>query len=219
MLEQDTTQQDHDRHLAVVRDEIKRMTGTLHHILESTRVKVERRPVDINAVVHDVLTVNAPILLPRPIELTTDLPEGLALIAGDVHGLHGVIFNLVTNAIQAMPEGGELSIVTRYVRDESVDGIIILPGSYHLKAGAVRLIVRDTGPGIPREHINRIFEPFFTTRGSHRGTGLGLAICHRVISSAGGRLAVHSVVGIGTTFTIDLPLWKERHPGDASDDV
>jgi signal transduction histidine kinase len=219
MLEQDTTQQDHDRHLAVVRDEIKRMTGTLHHILESTRVKVERRPVDINAVVHDVLTVNAPILLPRPIELTTDLPEGLALVAGDVHGLHGVIFNLVTNAIQAMPEGGELSIVTRYVRDENVDGIIILPGSYHLKAGAIRLMVRDTGPGIPREHVNRIFEPFFTTRHSQRGTGLGLAICHRVISSAGGRLAVHSVVGVGTTFTIDLPLWKERHPGDESDDV
>lgn len=217
MLKEDTTKEDHDRHLTVVREEIKRMTGTLHHILESTRVKVERRPVDINAVVHDVLLVNAPVLLRRSIELLTDLPQGLSPVAADVHSLHGVIFNLVTNAIQAMPEGGELAIVSRYVRDENIEGTIVLPGTYRLRAGAVRLIVRDTGHGIPSEHVNRIFEPFFTTRDSQRGTGLGLAICHRVISSIGGRLAVQSIIGVGTTFIIDLPLWLERHSGDDSD--
>jgi signal transduction histidine kinase len=217
MLKEDTIQEDHDRHLAVVREEIKRMIGTLRHILESTRVKVERRPVDVNAVVHDVLLVNAPVLLSRSIELLTDLPQGLSPVAADVHSLHGVIFNLVSNAIQAMPEGGELAIVSRYVRDETIEGTIVLPGTYRLKAGAVRVIVRDTGLGILPEHVNRIFEPFFTTRGSERGTGLGLAICHRVISSTGGRLAVHSIVGVGTTFTIDLPLWIERHSGDESD--
>jgi signal transduction histidine kinase len=217
MLEDDATIEDRDRHLSVVRAEVKRMIEILHHILESTSVRIERSPVDLNTVVRDVLAVNAPGLPHRSIELVTDLPQGLSPVAADPQTLHGVIFNLVTNAIQAMPQGGELAICTRHVRNEESDGTLVVSGTHELEDGAIRLIVRDTGHGIPPEYLQRIFEPFFTTRQAQRGTGLGLAICHRAVSSAGGRLAVQSVVGQGTAFTIDLPLWKGRRLGKDSD--
>ncbi|MDE3041308.1 MAG: HAMP domain-containing protein [Nitrospirota bacterium] len=217
MLEHDATIEDRDRHLSVVRAEVKRMIEILHHILESTRVRTERSPVDLNAVIQDVLAVNAPGLPHRSIELVTDLPQGLAPVAADTQTLHGLIFNLVTNAIQAMPQGGELAICTRYIRNEETDGTLVVAGTPELEDGAIRLIVRDSGHGIPSEYVHRIFEPFFTTRQAQRGTGLGLAICHRAVSAAGGRLAVQSAVGQGTTFIIDLPLWRGRRLGEASD--
>ncbi len=217
MLEHDATIEDRDRHLSVVRAEVKRMIEILHHILESTRVRTERSPVDLNAVIRDVLAVNVPGLPHRSIELVTDLPQGLAPVAADPQTLHGLIFNLVTNAIQAMPQGGELAICTQHIRHEESDGTLVVAGTPELEDGAIRLIVRDTGHGIPPEYIHRMFEPFFTTRQAQRGTGLGLAICHRAVSSAGGRLAVQSVVGQGTNFTIDLPLWRGRRFGEQSD--
>ena len=217
MLEHDATIEDRDRHLSVVRAEVKRMIEILHHILESTRVRTERSPVDLNAVIRDVLAVNVPGLPHRSIELVTDLPQGLAPVAADPQTLHGLIFNLVTNAIQAMPQGGELAICTQHIRHEESDGTLVVAGTHELEDGAIRLIVRDTGHGIPPEYVHRIFEPFFTTRQAQRGTGLGLAICHRAVSAAGGRLAVQSAVGQGTTFIIDLPLWRGRRLGEASD--
>jgi|CXWL01.1.fsa_nt_gi signal transduction histidine kinase len=217
MLEHDATIEDRDRHLSVVRAEVKRMIEIIHHILESTRVRIERSSVDLNAVIRDVLAVNVPGLPHRSIKLLTDLPEGLAPIAADPQTLHGVIFNLVANAIQAMPEGGELVICTQYIRNEESDGALVVAGTHELDNGAIRLIVRDTGHGIPPEYIHRMFEPFFTTRQAQRGTGLGLAICHRAVSSVGGRLSVQSAVGQGTTFTIDLPLWRGRRFGEKSD--
>ena len=217
MLEDDATIEDRDRHLSVVRAEVKRMIEILHHILESTHVRIERSPVDLNAVIRDVLAVSAPGLPHRSIGLVTDLPQGLAPVAADPQTLHGVIVNLVTNAIQAMPQGGELAICTRYIRNEESDGTLVVAGTHELEDGAIRLLVRDTGHGIPPEYVQRIFEPFFTTRQAQRGTGLGLAICHRAVSSAGGRLAVQSVVGQGTTFTIDLPLWRGRRLREAFD--
>ena len=217
MLEGDVTIEDRDRHLSVVRAEVKRMIETLHHILESTRVRIERNPVDLNAVIQDVLAVNAPGFIHQSIEIVTDLPQGLAPVSADAHTLHGVVFNLLTNAIQAMSQGGELAICTRYIRNEKSDGILVVTGTPELDDGAIRLLVRDTGHGIPPEYVHRIFEPFFTTRQAQSGTGLGLAICHRAVSSAGGRLAVQSIVGRGTTFTIDLPLWKGRRFGKEFD--
>ena len=217
MLEDDATIEDRDRHLSVVRAEVKRMIEILHRILESTHIRIAWSPVDLNGVIRDVLAVNAPGFPHRSIDLVTDLPQGLAPVAADPHTLHGVIFNLVTNAIQAMPQGGELAICTRYIRHEESDGTLVVAGTPELEDGAIRLIVRDTGHGISPEYVHRIFEPFFTTRQAQRGTGLGLAICHRAVSLAGGRLAVQSVVGEGTTFTIDLPLWKGRRLIEAFD--
>jgi signal transduction histidine kinase len=101
-----------------------------------------------------------------------------------------VLFNIILNAIQAMEEGGTLSIVTEAGE----------------KGGrkSVRIIVSDTGRGIPPEELDKIFVPFFTTK--TQGTGLGLPICKQLLEQHGGTITVESRVGRGTTFTIDLPV-------------
>ena len=197
------------RHLTIIRSEIDRMVAIIQHILESTRLQVQSAAVDLNEVVRGIEGLIAPSLSGKRITFKMDLAAPLPSVAGDQRALHGMIFNLVTNSIHAMPDGGELTVKTLYAIDERVQGTIVLRGDAVLKRGAVRLIVQDTGCGIPSDHVAKIFEPFFTTRPNRGGTGLGLAICHRVVSSIGGRMAVHSVVGQCTCFTIDLPVWKE----------
>jgi signal transduction histidine kinase len=194
------------------------MVTIIQHILESTRLQVRSAAVDLNEVIRGVEGLIAPSLSGKRIVFKMDLAAPLPSVAGDQRALHGMIFNLVTNAIQAMPDGGELTVKTLYAIDERVQGTIVLRGDAALKKGAVRLILQDTGCGIPSDHVAKIFEPFFTTRHNRGGTGLGLAICHRVVSSLGGRIAVHSVVGQGTCFTIDLPVWDDSRTGDQHHD-
>jgi len=202
------------RHLTIIRSEIDRMVTIIQHILESTRLHVQSTSVDLNEVIRGVEALIAPSLSGKRIVFKMDLAAQLPSVAGDQRALHGMIFNLVTNAIQAMPDGGELAVKTLYAIDDRVEGTLVLRGDAALKKGAVRLILHDTGRGIPSDHLAKIFEPFFTTRHNRGGTGLGLAICHRVVSSIGGRMAVHSIVGQGTSFTVDLPVWNELHAGD-----
>lgn len=194
------------RHLDLIRCEIMRMVATIQHILDSTRVQVTAAPVDLNRLVQEVMTLIYPGLPGRRIVVKAELDPVLPPVAGDQRALHGVIFNLVTNAVQAMPLGGELHIRTQRALRGSIEGHIILAGGPDLADDAVRLSVGDTGQGIAPEHVARIFEPFFTTRQSEGGTGLGLAICQRVVSSLGGRLIVRSMVGQGTTVIVDLPV-------------
>lgn len=205
--------QEQDRRLAIIRSQIDRMVEIITRILDSTRVQVRPTPVDLNGVVQEVLALITPGLPGRRITVKTDLAAPLPSVVGDPSALHGMIFNLATNAIQAMSKGGELGIRTSLVSQQGMPGQVILDGSPTLAGAAVRLVVEDTGHGIPPEHLEGIFEPFFTTRPNEGGAGLGLAICRRVVSSSGGRLAVRSRLGQGTLFTIDLPLWKTEHPG------
>ena len=195
------------RHLAIIRSEIDRMVAIIKHVLDSTRVPLRSAPVDLNGVIHDVLTLLVPGLPRHRIIVKTDLESNLPAVTGDQRALYGILFNLVSNAVQAMPTGGELDIQTREVSREGMPGMVIVRGAACVDVAAVRLTIRDTGKGISPDHLSRIFEPFFTTRRDEGGTGLGLALCHRVLSSSGGRLAVESVVGHGTQFTIDVPIW------------
>ena len=218
LLSKQADRQERYRHLTIIRSEIDRMVTIIQHILESTRLQVQSAAVDLNEVIRGVEGLIAPSLSGKHIVFKMDLAAPLPSVAGDQRALHGMIFNLVTNAIQAMPDGGELTVKTLYAIDERVQGTIVLRGDAALKRGAVRLILHDTGCGIPSDHVAKIFEPFFTTRHNRGGTGLGLAICHRVVSSLGGRMAVHSVVGQGTCFTIDLPVWDDSRTGDQHHD-
>ena len=204
------------RHLAIIRSEIDRMVTIIQHILESTRLQVQSVPVDLNQLIRDIQKLIAPGLSERHIVLKMELDESLPCVAGDPRALHGMIFNLVTNAIQAMPAGGELSVKSFQPVNEHVEGMVIIQGDASLKKGTVRLKLSDTGQGIPSDRLIKIFEPFFTTRQNMGGTGLGLAICHRVVSSLGGRMVVQSVVGQGSCFTIDLPVWSEPRAGGRS---
>ena len=214
LLLKEANRQERYRHLTIIRSEIDRMVTIIHHILESTRLQVQSGAVDLNKVIRGVEGLIAPSLSGKRIVFKMDLAAQLPSVAGDQRALHGMIFNLATNAIQAMPDGGELAVKTLYAINDRVEGTLVIRGDAALKQGAVRLLLHDTGHGIPSDHLAKIFEPFFTTRPNRGGTGLGLAICHRVVSSIGGRMAVRSVVGQGTCFTVDLPIWNESCAGD-----
>lgn len=209
MLTHTTHSASRERHLAVIRSEVDRMVAIIKQLLGQTRIHLESAPVSLNSLIHEVVALLAPGLPLRQITLKTDLGADLPLVAGDPRALHGLVFNLIINAKQAMPSGGELTIRTRTVDGEEPPGTIIVSEGALVNGTAVRLAIADTGYGIHPEQVSRIFKPFFTTRHDQGGTGLGLAICHRVVTDNGGRLAVKSEVGQGTEFTVDLPIWKE----------
>jgi len=197
------------RHLAVIRSEVDRMVAIIRQVLDQTQVRLRSTPMDINRSIQEVLALLSPGLPRQHITVKTDLQADLPPVAGDPRALHGLLFNLTTNAVQAMPSGGELTIRTRAVCSTELPGTVIVSEGARVNGTTVRLTIADTGKGMPPEHLSRIFEPFFTTRHNQGGTGLGLAICHRVVTDSGGRLAVKSEVGEGTEFTIDLPIWKK----------
>lgn len=208
LLQKEIAAQESIRHISIIRSEITRMVAIIQHILESTRMEIRPVPVDLNIVIQEVHRLIAPNLSENRITWKTDLALSLPSVAGDHRALHGVVFNLATNAIQAMPNGGELEIVTSPTIEISAGNTVSFHGA-RLRESAVRLTLRDSGCGIAPEHLPRIFEPFFTTKHQEGGTGLGLAICQRVISSLGGRIGVESIIGHGTQFIVELPVWAE----------
>ncbi len=197
-----------DRHLAVIRSEVDRMVAIIRQLLDQTRVPLRSAPVDLNTIIREVMALLSPGLPREQITVKIDLESDLPTVAGDPRALHGLIFNLVTNAKQAMPSGGELRIRTQATSGKELPGTVMTGEGVQTSGIVVRLTVADMGKGISPEHLSKIFEPFFTTRRDEGGTGLGLAICHRVVTDSGGRLAVKSAVDYGTEFTIDLPIWN-----------
>jgi len=205
------------RHLAIIQSEVDRMVAIIRQVLNQTRVRLQSTPLNLNSTIHEVLSLLSPGMTRRHVTVKTDLQDDLPLVAGDPRALHGLVFNLVSNAKQAMPSGGELMIRTRVAGGTELPGTVIVSEGVLVNVGAVRLTIGDTGNGIPPEHLARIFEPFFTTRHEQGGTGLGLTMCHRVVTDSGGRLAVKSDVGQGTEFTVDLPIWNERRVEDVTE--
>ena len=128
----------------------------------------------------------------RNIEIHRDINNTPLLIKGDLSQLKQVFLNVLLNSMEAMPEGGNISIYAR--RELSSPGKVIIK-------------ISDTGRGIKEEDKKHIFEPFFTTKGN--GTGLGLPICKRIIESHGGHIEVESTYMEGTTITITLPFWDK----------
>lgn len=146
----------------------------------------QRTPTQLNDVVHTALRVfEAQLREKKQISIRTELQTDLPEISADPELLHRVLSNLILNAIDAMPEGGEMGVRTR-TRD-----------------GFVELSVSDTGSGLTVEECERLFTPYYTTK--QHGTGLGLAIVQSVVSDHGGKISVESVKDQGTTFRIELP--------------
>ena len=124
-------------------------------------------------------------------------------VRGDATATYEAVMNLCTNALQAMPEGGTLSVALSALqldRTRQTDDATLPPGPY------LRLRVRDTGQGMSPEVLAHLFEPFFTTKGRHGGSGIGLAVVHGVVADLGGGIEVQSAPGRGTTFTLLLPV-------------
>jgi CheY-like chemotaxis protein len=141
--------------------------------------------------------------LPATIELRVQINTHGGMVLGNPTQLQQVLLNLASNAEYAMRlSGGVLEVVLEH---EAVTPTVaarhmaLRPGSH------LRLTIRDTGPGVAPEILERIFEPFFTTKGVGEGTGMGLAIVHGVVSSHGGAIVAESRLGQGATFTIYLP--------------
>jgi two-component system, NtrC family, sensor kinase len=148
----------------------------------------ERGPVDLNAVINDVLSLLEHQLEIGKIKVRRDLVSPAVFVPGIEHKLQQVFLNLFLNARDAMPKGGWLSIGTR------------------IEKGAVIAEVADTGSGIPSEHLSRIYDPFFTTKAIGKGTGLGLSITYGIVREHDGALACESAVGQGTRFVLTLPI-------------
>jgi two-component system, cell cycle sensor histidine kinase and response regulator CckA len=121
--------------------------------------------------------------------LVTELEPDLPLVSVDPNQVRRLLVNLAVNARDAMPSGGVLTIATRYNR----------------LRGVVEITVSDTGTGMDDDVRGRVFEPFFTTKPDGTGSGLGLATVHGIVTGSGGRIAVESAPGRGTTFSIALP--------------
>jgi signal transduction histidine kinase/CheY-like chemotaxis protein len=134
------------------------------------------------------------------IAIALDAPRSAVRI--DVGQLERVILNLVLNARDAMPEGGELTVVTRRTDVETPEPGASPPG---VSGPHVVLEVSDQGAGIAPDHLDQIFDPFFSTKAVGQGTGLGLSSVHGIVAQAGGHIAVASEVGRGTTFRVYLP--------------
>lgn len=197
-----------ERHLSVIQAEIDRMVAIINQLLAQTHVHFRPAPVDLNRSVQHVLDLLAPNLRRERVVLHADLQADLPPVSGDHRALYGLCFNLITNAVQAMPSGGELTVRTSMAYGEHLPGKTVLGDRVKTHGPTVRLMIADTGIGIPPEFLSRICEPFFTTRHDQGGTGLGMAICHRVVTDCGGRLAVTSEVGWGTEFAVDIPIWN-----------
>ena len=148
--------------------------------------------VNLNSIVEEGLYFLGPRCAKSDIQTKLLLAPNLPEVAADASQLHQVLVNLAVNAIQAMPDGGNLTIQT------------------HSEEGSVTLVVKDTGIGMSKKIRRQIFLPFFTTKDINEGTGLGLAVVHGIITSHNGTIDVKSAPGRGTTFAVSLPLTGQQ---------
>ncbi len=167
----------------------------------SRQVEQQRQPVLIHLIIKEALK-----LLRSSIPTTIAIEENVAdcgMVMADPTQVHQVLMNLCTNAYHAMREtGGELSVSLSVVDlspKDYLDNLALEPGPH------VKLSVRDTGCGMPKELLERIFEPYFTTKKQGEGTGLGLSVVHGIVQSHHGHLTVYSEQGKGTEFHVYLP--------------
>lgn len=173
--------------LDIADDEVNSSNKIINDLLGFSRVgKPAVSPARIKEVIDDALSH---LTIPENIEVGKKLDADLPEVNIDTDQTRQVLVNMIMNAVQAMPEGGKLTIGAKR-RDKFLE-----------------VEISDTGCGIPREAIGKIFDPLFTTRA--KGIGLGLAVCKAIIDRHGGNIEVESKVGKGATFTIRLPLKAE----------
>ncbi|MCX8072863.1 MAG: ATP-binding protein [Candidatus Binatia bacterium] len=174
--------------LRIALEEMRRVQEIIDNLLEFSRTsRAETEVVDVNALLGKTLQLMQKSLQTRGVQVHTEFGD-VGLCVANQNALRQVFLNLITNAVQAMPNGGELRIRTMPLGNDRI-----------------RLDFSDTGVGIPPQHLSSIFNPFFTTKEPGQGTGLGLSVVHSVVKQFRGEIRVQSQVNRGTTFTIELP--------------
>jgi len=165
-----------------------RASEIANNLLKFSRVGgSEYSDLDLNRVISETLSLVEPMLKAAKISVNSQLGPALPTVFGNAGKLQQVFMNLIMNARDAMPRGGELTIGTE------------------AENSSVHVEVTDNGVGIPADQLHKIFDPFFTTKATSRGTGLGLAVTYGIIREHSGSIQVDSVVGRGTTFRLELP--------------
>jgi PAS domain S-box-containing protein len=194
-LEEGHTEKFH-RYVSLVEGEVSRCSKIVSNLLAfSRKSKLEFSEVDMNELLRKCILLSQHKLTLQSIQVVTELAPEVPKIWGDFNQIQQCIVNLVFNAIDAMPEGGTLTIGSAFTpKDETVE---------------IRL--KDTGAGIAPEDLPRIFDPFFTTKQEGNGLGLGLPTVYGIIDRHKGTITVDSQVGKGTTFVIKLPLIERPH--------
>ena len=183
------TDEKKEYYLGLAQTEVERLITLVQRTLEFYRPSQGRRTAtDVNRLIDNVLALSHKRLEHGRVLVRTQLQPDLSPIAAVSDQLTQVFLNLIVNAVEAMPEGGTLTIISTQ-RDSRL-----------------AIEVQDTGPGLTPEEAARIFEPFYTTKAG--GTGLGLAVSYGIIQQHAGRIEVHGVPGQGTTFTVLLPLQR-----------
>ncbi|WP_052666204.1 hybrid sensor histidine kinase/response regulator [Nitriliruptor alkaliphilus] len=195
--------------LETVERNTRRGTDIVAQVLSFARgVDGRRVEVAIEPLLHELAGL-VQQTFPPDIELRVLTSPGVGAVRGDPTQIHQILVNLLLNARDAMPDGGQIELraseVTMPGGGRSREHPLA-PGPY------VRLEVEDTGQGMPREISDRIFEPFFTTKTAGDGTGLGLSTAHTIVASHDGDIAVDSRPGEGTTFTVHLPAARTTRP-------
>lgn len=187
------------RSLEIIEQEVDRMGTLVAHLLEfSRRSQQQTSTVDARTEIEATLELIHHHLRKHSIRVVKDYAADTPSARADRQQLRQVFLNLFTNASDAMPKGGTLTI---RVRTESGPSTTNSTAARHLV-----IEVADTGIGIAREHLESVFEPFFTTKPEGKGTGLGLPICRRIIQEHAGTMDLISEAGVGTTVRVRLPL-------------
>jgi two-component system NtrC family sensor kinase len=173
--------------------ETVRLADMLRKMLSFSKPDQEKRiPVDFNTIIDEIMLLHEKQLREHDIKISLDFAEGLKPVLASKNQLRQVFLNLVSNAKDAMPDGGTLSMTTSSMGD------------------MVCAEVTDTGVGIKPEHLSKIFDTFFTTKTeSVKGVGLGLSVCYGFVADHGGDIKVSSQLGEGTTFHVILPVIQD----------
>ena len=189
-------------YLEIVSSEVRNSEKIVSDLLDFSRTRLpEREEIAVSEMVARVLERRPP---PENVEVTTQIPSDLPPVFVDPRQIEQVLGNLVTNAYQAMPEGGQLIIKTSEVAGKPPKS----SASSVEPSGWVSLSITDTGAGISPENMKKIFEPLFTTKA--KGIGLGLTVSRNLVEASGGSIEVESEEGVGSTFTVWLPLAEAR---------
>jgi signal transduction histidine kinase len=201
--------------LGEIRRQIARLNATLRNLLDFARPREpEIGPCGVCELMRPMVQLVRPDAQKLHIQIVEECPHDLPPICIDGRQVQQAVLNVLLNAIQAMPDGGTLTVGAQLIRWPPQE---VAPQSPHtrqmseeqrrLPRPAMRIYIRDTGVGIPPENLSKIFLPFFTTK--HRGTGLGLAITRTIVEKHGGKIKVESEVGKGTAFIIEFVVCED----------
>jgi two-component system NtrC family sensor kinase len=202
MLQEGNLQPEDRNRLKIIESQLDRLADSVKNLLIFTRQpKPLLKPLNVNEVLEELIRLSLPWLHARNVTLFSSLSSEVPSILGDPTHLQTLFLNLITNALDAMPQGGHLRISTQPQ---------FTPATSGGNGRWVEISIADTGIGITEESKKRIFDPFFTTKKIGEGTGLGLAICEKIIKEHAGRLEVESEVGKGSTFSILIPALESK---------